>query len=221
MSNNKLASELVLTATENLADEFLFKTANTFLEDAIKSIPFASLITGSIETYSKFQTLKEQRQLLAFIQEAENINQGFIEKFFKDKNNTQLGFEILGILDQTYLEQQAKMIGRVTLLFKGGKISKQDFDKLTYIITRLNNHLFRIIEDIFKLYKQRKGDLTQNKYPINSINIQNPNMDLLSFEFLEPTNEPFWGGETDDIYKESKFIVTENFIFFYNQIFMD
>jgi len=85
MSNNKLASELVLTATENLADEFLFKTANTFLEDAIKSIPFASLITGSIETYSKFRTLKEQRQLLAFIQEAENINQGFIEKFFKDK----------------------------------------------------------------------------------------------------------------------------------------
>ena len=58
MSNNKLASELVLMATENLADEFLFKTANTFLEDAIKSIPFASLITGSIETYSKFQTLK-------------------------------------------------------------------------------------------------------------------------------------------------------------------
>ena len=46
MSNNKLASELILTATENLADEFLFKTANTFLEDAIKSIPFASLITG-------------------------------------------------------------------------------------------------------------------------------------------------------------------------------
>ena len=221
MSNNKLASELVLTATENLADEFLFKTANTFLEDAIKSIPFASLITGSIETYSKFRTLKEQRQLLAFIQEAENINQGFIEKFFKDKNNTQLGFEILGVLDQTYLEQQAKMIGRVTLLFKDGKISKQGFDKHTYIITRLNNHLFRIIEDIFKLYKQRKDDPTQNKYPINSINIQNPNMDLLSFEFLEPTNEPFWGGEADDIYKESKFIVTEHFIFFYNQIFMD
>jgi hypothetical protein len=55
------------------------------LEDAVKSIPFVSLISGSIQAYTQFRTLKEQKQLLAFIQEAENINQGFIEKFFQDK----------------------------------------------------------------------------------------------------------------------------------------
>jgi len=49
--------------------------------------------------------LKEQKQLLAFIQETENINHGFIEKFFKNKENLELGLEILGILDQTYLEK--------------------------------------------------------------------------------------------------------------------
>ncbi len=197
----------------------MFKAANTFLEDAIKSIPFASLITSSIDTYTKFKILKEQKQLLAFVQETENIDNGFIGNFFKDKENTELGFEILGILDQTYLERQARMIGRSTILLKNKEISKIEFDKFTYVITRLNNHLFYIIEQIFNLYQQRKDDPNQKKYPQNSINIQNPNMDLLSFEFLEPTQEPFWGGEDDNIYRASKYIVTENFLYFYNQIF--
>ncbi|OTG94519.1 hypothetical protein B9T24_12235 [Acinetobacter sp. ANC 4654] len=212
MSNNKLASELVLTATENLADEFLFKTANTFLEDAIKSIPFASLITGSIETYSRFRTLKEQRQLLAFIQEAENINQGFIEKFFKDKNNTQLGFEILGVLDQTYLKQQAKMIGRVTLLFKDGKIPKQDFDKYTYIITKLNNHLITLIS---KLYAE---------YSINSpqsiISIPLPNMDLISFGFIHKLAEGSWFEEAQNA-TPYDYKIHDDYFYFYENIFKD
>ncbi|CAD9194052.1 hypothetical protein [Acinetobacter bohemicus] len=211
MSNNKLASELVLTATENLADEFLFKTANTFLEDAIKSIPFASLITGSIETYSKFRTLKEQRQLLAFIQEAENINQGFIEKFFKDKNNTQLGFEILGVLDQTYLEQQAKMIGRVTLLFKGGKISKQDFDKYTYIITRLNSHLILLIDELYSIE-------TNQDDPEFEFDIENPNMEFSSFQFLIEVPSPL---NLDGKTKIARYKRTNSFFYFYENIFKD
>ena len=211
MSNNKLASELVLTATENLADEFLFKTANTFLEDAIKSIPFASLITGSIETYSKFRTLKEQRQLLAFIQEAENINQGFIEKFFKDKNNTQLGFEILGVLDQTYLEQQAKMIGRVTLLFKGGKISKQDFDKYTYIITRLNSHLILLIDELYSIE-------TNQDDPEFEFDIENPNMEFISFQFLVEVPSPL---NLDGKTKIARYKRTNSFFYFYENIFKD
>ncbi len=211
MSNNKLASELILTATENLADEFLFKTANTFLEDAIKSIPFASLITGSIETYSKFRTLKEQRQLLAFIQEAENINQGFIEKFFKDKNNTQLGFEILGVLDQTYLEQQAKMIGRVTLLFKGGKISKQDFDKYTYIITRLNSHLILLIDELYSIE-------TNQDDPEFEFDIENPNMEFSSFQFLIEVPSPL---NLDGKTKIARYKRTNSFFYFYENIFKD
>jgi len=211
MSNNKLASELVLTATENLADEFLFKTANTFLEDAIKSIPFASLITGSIETYSKFRTLKEQRQLLAFIQEAENINQGFIEKFFKDKNNIQLGFEILGILDQTYLEKQARMIGRVTLLFKDGKIPKQDFDKYTYISTRLNSYLILLIDELYSIE-------TNQDDPEFEFDIENPNMEFISFQFLVEVPSPL---NLDGKTKIARYKRTNSFFYFYENIFKD
>ena len=64
MSNKNSKTDLVLTSAENLADEILFKTANTFLENAAKSIPFASLISSSIQAYTRFRTLKEQKQLL-------------------------------------------------------------------------------------------------------------------------------------------------------------
>ena len=177
MSNKNIARELALTTTENLADEIIFKTANTLLEDTIKSIPFASLITGSIESYTKFRTLKEQKQLLAFIEEAENINVGFIEKFFKDKDNLELSIEILGILDQTYLEKQAKMIGRASVLFKNLSISKQIFDKYTYIITRLNSHLIYLIEEIYTIETNRDD-------PEFEYDIKNPNMELVNFGFL-------------------------------------
>ncbi|CAM2840243.1 hypothetical protein [Acinetobacter celticus] len=212
MSNKNIARELTLTATENLADEIIFKTANTLLEDTIKSIPFASVITGSIESYTKFRILKEQKQLLAFIQEAENINIGFIEKFFKDKDNLELGLEVLGILDQTYLEKQAKMMGRATILFKSLSISKQKFDKYTYIITKLNNHLITIIEHL-------QTEITTNS-SMSIISLPIPNMDLISFGFIQKLPNGSWFSEAQN---KTPFDhkITDEYFYFYENIFKD
>ena len=212
MSNKNIARELTLTATENLADEIIFKTANTLLEDTIKSIPFASVITGSIESYTKFRILKEQKQLLAFIQEAENINIGFIEKFFKDKDNLELGLEVLGILDQTYLEKQAKMMGRATILFKSLSISKQKFDKYTYIITKLNNHLITIIENL-------QTEITTNS-SMSIISLPIPNMDLISFGFIQKLPNGSWFSEAQN---KTPFDhkITDEYFYFYENIFKD
>ena len=212
MSNKNIARELTLTATENLADEIIFKTANTLLEDTIKSIPFASVITGSIESYTKFRILKEQKQLLAFIQEAENINIGFIEKFFKDKDNLELGLEVLGILDQTYLEKQAKMMGRATIFFKSLSISKQKFDKYTYIITKLNNHLITIIENL-------QTEITTNS-SMSIISLPIPNMDLISFGFIQKLPNGSWFSEAQN---KTPFDhkITDEYFYFYENIFKD
>ena len=212
MSNKNIARELTLTATENLADEIIFKTANTLLEDTIKSIPFASVITGSIESYTKFRILKEQKQLLAFIQEAENINIGFIEKFFKDKDNLELGLEVLGILDQTYLEKQAKMMGRATILFKSLSISKQKFDKYTYIITKLNNHLITIIEHL-------QTEITTNS-SMSIISLPIPNMDLISFGFIQKLPDGSWFSEAEN---KTPFDhkITDEYFYFYENVFKD
>ena len=212
MSNKNIARELTLTATENLADEIIFKTANTLLEDTIKSIPFASVITGSIESYTKFRILKEQKQLLAFIQEAENINIGFIEKFFKDKDNLELGLEVLGILDQTYLEKQAKIMGRATIFFKSLSISKQKFDKYTYIITKLNNHLITIIENL-------QTEITTNS-SMSIISLPIPNMDLISFGFIQKLPDGSWFSEAQN---KTPFDhkITDEYFYFYENVFKD
>ncbi|WP_180089295.1 hypothetical protein [Acinetobacter sp. YH12219] len=210
MSNKNSKTDLVLNSAENLADEILFNTANTFLEDAVKSIPFASLISSSIQAYTHYRTLKEQKQRLAFIQEIETNNQNFIKHFFQDKNNAELGLEILGILDQTYLEHQARMIGRTVLLKYHGKISKQEFDKYTYIITRLNNHLIHLIKEL-SLIETNKDD------PDFEYDIQNPNVDLASFSFLVQVPSQLYPGGI----QIAQFKRTETFYYFYENIFND
>ncbi|MQW91788.1 hypothetical protein GFH30_08885 [Acinetobacter wanghuae] len=210
MSIKKNISSSALQTTENITDEMLFKAANTFFEDAIKSIPFASLITSSIETYTQFRVLKEQKQLLAFIQEAETTDVGFIENFFKDKNNTELGLEILGILDQTYLEHQARMIGRITLLLKNGDISKNQFDQYTYIVSHLNNHLISLIEHLY-LVETNKED------PEFKYDVKNPNMELVSFGFLIQVPSQLYPGGT----QVAQFKKTDHFNYFYDNIFKD
>jgi len=166
-------------------------------------------VLGLTKAISNYKTAKDQRQLLAFIQEAQNTDRDFIEKFFKDKNNTELGFEILGILDQTYLEKQARMIARSTKLFKDQIISKQQFDQYTYIVTRLNNHLINLLQELYFL-KTNKED------PEFEFDISNPNMELVSFQFLIEVESPLvLDGKT----KIARYKRTDEFYHFYENIF--
>ncbi|RZG44592.1 hypothetical protein [Acinetobacter wuhouensis] len=202
--------EPILNTVENLADEIIFKSATTFLEDSTKSIPVASIILNLTTAYSNYQTSKNQKQLLSFISQLQSADPEFIEKFFQDKSNTELGYEILGILDQTYLEKQAKMIGRTILLFKDDIISKLEFDRYTYIITRLNNHIFHLINELYNIEMNRDT-------PNFEFDIENPNMEFVNFGFLEEVPSPLYPGST----QITKFKRTPNFYYFYEKIFID
>ena len=209
MSNKQNINEIALSTAENIADELIFKSATTFVEDLAKSVPVASVVLGLTKAISNYKTAKDQRQLLAFIQEAQNTDRGFIEKFFKDKNNTELGFEILGILDQTYLEKQVKMIARSTKLFKDQIISKQQFDQYTYIVTKLNNHLINLLQELYSLK-------TNKEYPEFEFDISNPNMELVSFQFLIEVEPPLvLDGKT----KIARYKRTDEFYHFYENVF--
>ena len=210
MSNKQNINEIALSTAENIADELIFKSATTFVEELAKSVPVASLALGLTKAISNYKTAKDQHQLLAFVQEAENINNGFIENFFKDKDNTELGYEILGILDQTYLGKQARMIGRTAVLFKSLKISKQDFDKYTYISTRLNSHLILLIDELYSIE-------TNQDDPEFEFDIENPNMEFVNFGFLKEVSSPLYPGST----QITRFRRTNSFYYFYENIFKD
>ena len=211
MSNKNSLNEIALTATENFAKEIILGSATSFLEEVAKSVPIASTALALTKAYSNYKTAKDQRQLLAFIQAADEIDDRFIERFFQNSNNTELGFEILGILDQTYLEKQARMIGRVTLLFKNGKIPKQDFDKYTYISTRLNSHLILLIDELYSIE-------TNQDDPEFEFDIENPNMEFSSFQFLIEVPSPL---NLDGKTKIARYKRTNSFFYFYENIFKD
>ncbi len=211
MSNKNSLNEIALTATENFAKEIILGSATSFLEEVAKSVPIASTALALTKAYSNYKTAKDQRQLLAFIQAADEIDDRFIERFFQNSNNTELGFEILGILDQTYLEKQARMIGRVTLLFKDGKIPKQDFDKYTYISTRLNSHLILLIDELYSIE-------TNQDDPEFEFDIENPNMEFISFQFLVEVPSPL---NLDGKTKIARYKRTNSFFYFYENIFKD
>lgn len=220
MSNKDQLNKVALTTTENIAKEFLITSTSSIVEGFAKAIPFADTAIALTQAYSNFKSAQAQQHLLAFIQEAENINHGFIKKFFQNTNNTELGFEILGVLDKVYSEKQAKMIGRIAVFKEDKLISKQQFDKYTYIICKLDNYLSDRIEEIYTLYNERQNAPDKNKYPLNSINLQNANMDLLSFDFIVFNQPPHWGDEYA-IYLQAKYTVQEDFLFFYENIFKD
>ena len=95
------------------------------------------------------------------------------------------------------------MVGRSLLLLKENKISKQDFDKCVYIITKLNNHLISKIENLNSLISS--GNKTVPFQPT----------EFLSFEFVEREPEPVVGDiDLLDNFKNNEYKVLENFHFF-------
>ena len=154
---------------------------------------------------SENQTVKDKPSLF------DSLLSGNKTTTTQNSNNTELGFEILGILDQTYLEKQARMIGRVTLLFKDGKIPKQDFDKYTYISTRLNSHLILLIDELYSIE-------TNQDDPEFEFDIENPNMEFISFQFLVEVPSPL---NLDGKTKIARYKRTNSFFYFYENIFKD
>ena len=215
MKNKQKLNEVLLNTAENLADEIIFKTATTFLEDLTKSIPVASIILNLTNAYSNYQTSKNQRQLLSFISQLQSVDPQFIEKFFLNKSNTELGFEILGILDQTYLEKQARMLGRTIILYKDEKISKQQFDKYTYIITKIDNYLANKIKHLHKLYFEKVDSEGIALVPLQP-------QEFISFGFIERQLEPTFG-DSDLIlnFKDNEYMIKIDFINFFNHIFKE
>ncbi len=100
------------------------------------------------------------------------------------------------------------MIGRASVLFKNLSISKQIFDKYTYIITRLNSHLIYLIEEIYTIETNRDD-------PEFEYDIKNPNMELVNFGFLIEVPSQLYPGST----QISQFKKTSDFYYFYENIF--
>lgn len=149
-------------------------------------------------------------QVKTFLETLE-LSENDIEKFMMETPNHQrLGFEVFKILENTVLENQAQMLAKAFSIYVNKAISKEVFDHYTYIITRLDNHLISLIHELNSIK-------TNKDKPNFEFDIENPNMELVSFGFLIEVSSPLYPGST----QISRFKKTNFFYSFYNTIIKD
>ena len=149
-------------------------------------------------------------QVKTFLETLE-LDENDIEKFMiETPNHERLGFEIFKILENTIIENQAQMLAKAFSTYANKAISKEVFDNYTYIITRLNNHLIFLINELNSIK-------TNTDTPNFEFDIENPNMELVNFGFLIEVSSPLYPGST----QISRFKKTDFFYSFYNTMFKD
>lgn len=133
---------------------------------------------------------------------------------FMDKNldNQRLGLEVFKILESTAFEKQAHMLAKNFKLYTTKDISKQDFDKYTYIIIKLDNHLISLINEFSIKY---------NASPTERIlSIPLANMDLISFGFIKKLENGSWFSESQN-HTPYDYKIQDEYFLFYNRLFKD
>ena len=129
----------------------------------------------------------------------------------KNPNHQRLGLEIFKILESTILEKQAQLLAKSFKYLTKKEIDDKTFNQYTYIITKLNNHLINLLQELYFLK-------TNNENPEFEFDISNPNMELVSFQFLREVESPLvLDGKT----KIARYKRTDEFYHFYENIFKD
>ena len=204
MSHKNKILEVASQAGENLIDNILLDTTDNVLNEFIKAFPIVSAMSGIYKGFTQYQLNKRAQQFVGFIKECENNNSGDILRIFKDKNNFEMGLEVINALDTSYLENHAKMIAKVTLLYDGKIISREQFLEYVHIIPRLTSHLLTKIK---YCYDQQLILIASGKTIDGFIG---GDFELVGYKFLSPV--PLASGGF-------RYTGTTNLKFFYENIY--
>jgi hypothetical protein len=207
VKKNDTNTKLILAESlENSFDNVVLATTETVIEVATKSFPIVSAVKGLFNGISTYNENKRMILFLSLVRECEQQQAGKILEIFQNKNNIEMGGEIINALENSYLEKQAKMIARSALLYDAKEIDRSKFLKLTHIIPKLTSFLLEQLANCYALHLERKNT---GNYRIFNSDCDGAGQELTSFGFLIAV-ATMGGG---DFYKG-----TEELEFFYNYI---
>ncbi|MDD2946095.1 MAG: hypothetical protein PHG15_09980 [Acinetobacter sp.] len=199
----------LLNYVGSYAQELLYETSNS----ALLGIPEALKNT----TQKIYAQSKLNNEALYYLQvktflETLDLDEDEVSQFMqKNPNHQRLGLEIFKILESTILEKQAQLLAKSFKYLTKKEIDDKTFNQYTYIITKLNNHLINLLQELYFLK-------TNNENPEFEFDISNPNMELVSFQFLREVESPLvLDGKT----KIARYKRTDEFYHFYENIFKD
>ena len=105
-------------------------------------------------------------QVKAFLETPTEVTQEEFKKFIEDNPDHQrLGLEVFKILEQTVIEEQAKMLSKAFSLWIKGKYAfKYEFDADVYLIKNLDAYLFSMFKEIAKDWKNKNNYFKGNHF---------------------------------------------------------
>lgn len=152
---NKLTAEI----TENLFDNVVLATTTSIFEEVVKAFPVTNAFSALFSSYQNMKQKRRATQFIKFVEECEKHQAGQILKVYKNKNNLEMGMEILNALEDSYLEIHAQMIARVAILYDSKQLDRSKFLKYAHIIPKLSSYLLEQIEICYNTYQVVKAEV--------------------------------------------------------------
>ena len=191
------SSDIAVSTADGLVKKVLEDVTTGVGGEILSEVPVVSSLFAVGRAIFALKDARYRKNLIAFFNESEE-NKDFMRKFFEDKSNAEIGLEILGLVERSYLEKQAEMIARATRMWRETEeINKEEFDEYTNIILNLDSHLIRQFEQYINYKKPTASNLDYGiKIDASGTHINpslietnsmfyNPPMDFVSFGFLE------------------------------------
>lgn len=220
------SSDIALSTADGLVKKVLEDVTTGIGGEILSELPVVSSLFAVGKAIGALKDARYHKNLIAFFYESEE-NTEFMKKFFNNKANAEIGLEILGLVEQSYLERQAEMIARTTRMWREtNEINKEEFDEYANIILNFDSHLIRQFES-YMTYKPPVQETNQSiVIDHKGVNLGNkkdemfvyPNMLFVSYGFLrqrEIKNVVMSGSFA----KESHYTLTEKAHYFYIKIF--
>lgn len=177
---------------DNYGDKIIEATVEGVASDLLSSIPLATIAMGVFKGYKKYKEKQNFIKFVSFIRSYRTNTDEEIKDYLKENPTSEVGEYTLSLLEDLTSPRQTEMLGRATALLLNKVINEATFYEYSYIISKLNPHLFTLLENLqSKYFKDERGrnDLKKQWELVNkrggSAYIRNPNQDLLSFGFLD------------------------------------
>ncbi|MGR3979033.1 hypothetical protein FW754_15480 [Acinetobacter sp. 1207_04] len=204
-------NEILGTTAENLGKSVYLSVTDSVLEEIAKAIPIVSVLKAGCSAYQNIGVKRREAQFFIFVEECERIEEGAILKIYKDKNNIEMGMEILNAIEESYLKLHAKMIAKLAILYDKKRIERIKFLKYIHIIPKLTSYLLEQIKDSYDQYQIVKTEF-QGKKSLGAERSKLLSYELVSLGFLEATSVMGGGFHYSG---------TEDLDFFYENIYKE
>ena len=111
-------------------------------------------------------------QIQAFLETPTDLTEEQFKSFMKDNpDNQRLGLEIFKILEQTVIEEQAKMLARAFSLWVQKKYeNRRQFDRDVYLIKSMDSHLLNLFREVGELHNDGV-DTTYDSQHLEHLNL--------------------------------------------------